>query len=132
LKEVLVETAVQAFAVINLATIGVSHIVAPRAWVEFFTMLRERHHAGVFAVAFMSLWFGSVIVAFHNVWSGIPVVLTVLGWGQVLKGVIYFLFPDVGLRRISMVTQEKAAWFRYGGWLFVVIAGVLLYHLVAS
>lgn len=79
------ERAVQLLAVIHLLTIGLSHVLAPRAWADFFVGLRERGQAGVFVVAFMSLWFGSIVVAFHPVWSGIPVVLTLLGWAQVLK-----------------------------------------------
>jgi len=126
------ETAVQVFAVIQLGIVALSHILAPRAWAEFFLLLRERGHAGVFVVAFMSLWFGSIIVAFHNVWSGLPLVLTLLGWGQVLKALIYFLFPAFGLRRIGMVSPERAVVFVYGGVLLLALAGVIAYHLLRS
>ena len=70
------ERAIQIYAVINLTIVGLSHVVRPHAWVDYFAWLRERREAGVFVAAFMSLIFGSVIVAFHNVWSGIPLVLT--------------------------------------------------------
>ena len=52
------ERAVQIFGVIHLLTIGLSHILAPRPWAEFFLRLRERGEAGVFVVAFMSLGSG--------------------------------------------------------------------------
>lgn len=123
------ENAVQLFAIINFLIIGVSHVTAPHAWADFFILLRSKGEAGVFAVAYMSLIFGSIIAAFHNVWSGIPVVLTVIGWGQVLKAFLYFAFPRFGLRQLGMVSHERAYLFRYPGLIFFVFAGALIYHL---
>ena len=36
------ERAIEIYAIINLAVIGLSHAIAPRAWVQFFAVLRER------------------------------------------------------------------------------------------
>ncbi len=76
------ERAIQVFAMINLVAIGLSHVVQPRVWAEFFVALRDKGDRGVFVVGFMSLAFGSLIVAFHNVWLGLPMVLTILGWAS--------------------------------------------------
>ena len=66
------ERAVEVYALVNFLVIGLSHLLRPRAWVAFFVLLRERGEAGVFASAFISLAFGSIVVAFHNVWTGLP------------------------------------------------------------
>lgn len=124
--------AVQVFAVIHLGIIGLSHVVAPRAWAEFFAWLRARGEAGVFVVAFMSLGFGSVVVAFHPVWTGIPAVLTVLGWAQVLKALIYFLFPAYGLRRLGMAPVERAYLYRIAAVPLLLLVGLFVYHLWAG
>ena len=121
------ETAVQIFGAIHLLVIGLSHILAPRAWADFFICLRARGESGVFVVGFMSLGFGSIIAAFHNVWSGIPAALTVIGWAQVVKALIYFCFPRFGLRRLEMVSVERARVFA-----FVILAGLLIYHLAVT
>ena len=126
------EQAIQLFAVINLAVVGLSHIVQPRAWAEFFVGLRGRGHAGVFVVGFMSLYFGSLIVAFHNVWSGLPIVLTILGWSQVLKGFLYFTFPSYGLKRLGFVSIERARMFIVPGVVLLVMAGLLGFHLATA
>jgi len=123
-----VERAVQIYAIINLTVIGISHMVRPRVWVDFFVFLRERGEAGVFAVALLNLIFGSIIVAFHNVWSGIPLVLTVLGWANVLKALIYFMFPASGLRRLQSLSHERAKLVGGGGIIFLLLAGVIGYH----
>ncbi|HYO15352.1 MAG TPA: hypothetical protein VE685_19310 [Thermoanaerobaculia bacterium] len=124
------ETAVQVYAIINFIIIGLSHIAQPRAWVKFFLLLKEQGEAGVFANAFLSLLFGSIVVAFHNVWTGIPVVLTIIGWSQVLKALVYFVFPRRGLRGFELVGPEHAHRFIAPGLLFLLLAGLLIFHLV--
>lgn len=123
------ERAVQLLAVLHLLIIGVSHVVASKAWAEFFIGLRERGRAGVFVVGFMSLGFGSIVAAFHPVWSGPPLALTLLGWSQVLKAAIYFTFPDFGLRQLERVALERHRLFAPPGVLFIGVAGLLVWHL---
>src|SRR3954467_6834377 len=102
------ERAVEFYAIVNFTVIGISHVLRPRMWVDFFVVLRERGEAGVFAVAALNLIFGSIIVAFHNRWSGIPLVLTVVGWANVVKAMIYFAFPGFGLRKLQALSHERA------------------------
>ena len=122
------EHAVQIYAIINFVVIGMSHVVRPRVWVDFFVFLRERGEAGVFAVALLNLIFGSIIVSFHNVWSGIPLVLTVLGWANVVKALLYLMFPAIGLRRFQSLSHERANLIVVGGIVFLLLAGVLGYY----
>ena len=118
------------FALIHLTIIGVSHIAAPRAWVDFFVRLREQGHRGVFVVAFMSLGFGSIIAAFHQVWSGWPLVLTLLGWAQVTKAAIYFIRPEFGLRALQRVAPEREREFVYAGVGLLVLAALVAVPLI--
>lgn len=126
------ERAIQIFAVVHFAILGLSHVLRPHEWVDFFAWLRERGEAGVFAVAFLSLAFGSIVVAFHPVWSGIPLALTVIGWAQVAKALVYFLFPAYGLRKLAIPTHERAALFVVPGLLFLLLAALLVYHLATT
>ncbi len=116
------EQAVAVFAIVQLVIIGISHITAPHAWVEFFVALREQGHRGVFFVGGMSLGFGAIIVAFHPVWSGWPLVLTLLGCAQVLKAAIYFIWPAFGLKKLDRVAPERSRDFVYAGIGLLVVA----------
>jgi uncharacterized protein YjeT (DUF2065 family) len=121
------EKSVEIFAALYLLGIGLSHLVQPHAWVELFTWLRERGRAGVFVEGFLSLGFGALIVAFHNVWSGLPIVLTLVGWGQVLKGLVRFVAPQFSLRVYERVSSERAWQFRVAGIFALALSGLVGY-----
>lgn len=120
------ENAVEIFAFVHFTVIGLSHVFAPRGWVRFFVWLRSKGEAGVFVVGMMSLWFGSIIVAFHNVWTGWATLLTVVGWTQVFKGALYLVFPQVGLKTLERVSEEKSREFVYAGAGLLAVLAVLL------
>lgn len=124
------ERAVEVFAVIQLTVIGLSHIVFHRAWAEFFVWLTARGRAGAFANGFMSLAFGSIVVAFHQVWSGVPMVLTIVGVLSLAKAASCFLFPDSALRSMARVTPGRSREFVGAGIVALAIAAVTTYGLV--
>ena len=122
------ERAVQVYAIINFTAIGVSHVLRPRTWVDFFAALAGRGEAGVFAVALLNLAFGSVVVAFHNVWWGIPLALTLVGWANVAKALAYLAFPAFALRKLGALSHKRANLIVVGGVGFLLLAAVLVYH----
>lgn len=119
------EQAIQVFAAISFLVIGLSHLGQPRAWVAFYQALAARGTSGVFLEGFLLLNFGAIIVAFHDVWQGPALVLTLVGWAQVLKGLGRFVAPQIGLRVMQRITPERAWHFRVGGVLALVLSGFL-------
>ena len=125
-------TATEFFVAVFSLVIGLSHVLQPRAWVEFFTALREKGRAGAFVNGFLSLGCGAFIVAFHNVWHGLPVVLTLVGWAQVLKGLLIFVAPQIAMRGLARVSPERAWEFVVAGVLSLALSGLLWYILLAG
>src|SRR5688572_6331752 len=119
------EQAIQLFAAIAFLVIGLSHLAQPKAWVAFFQALAALGTSGVFMEGFVVLYFGAVIVAFHNVWEGPALLLTLIGWGQVLKGLGRFVAPQVALRVMQRVTLERAWHFQAGGVFALLVSGYL-------
>jgi hypothetical protein len=117
------EQAVQVFAAITFLAIGVSHLAQPKAWVEFYQTLAAHGTTGVFFEGFLCLNFGAFIVAFHNVWSGPALLLTVVGLVQILKGAIRFVAPQVVLRAMQRATPERAWFFQFGGVVALLVSG---------
>ena len=121
------ERAIEIFAAVQFLVIGLSHLLQPRVWVEFFIWLRGKGHAGVFANGFLSLTFGSLIVAFHNVWTGLPIVLTLMGWAQVIKALVSFVMPQWGMRGLERVSYDRTRDFVVGGVVFLAMSALMLY-----
>jgi hypothetical protein len=125
------ETAIERLAVLCLTIIGLSHIAQPRGWAEFFIYLRSKGVVGVFATAFIHLPLGALVVSFHNTWTGIPALLTVLGWCWVIKSTLYFVLPKVGLWSLARVNVEKSHHFVFAGVVLLVLAAIIAVPLFA-
>ena len=119
------ERAVEVLAAILFGVIGLSHVLRPQAWVEFFIRLRGMGEVGAFVDGFLNLSLGAFIVAFHHAWSGIPAVLTLLGWGLLLKGVIRFCAPKLALRMMARVSMERGWEFQVAGGFLIILAGIV-------
>lgn len=124
------EQAIEIYAAVQFLVIGLSHAFQPRAWVDFFTWLRSKGHPGVFVNGFLSLIFGSVIVGFHNVWTGLPMVLTLIGWAQVIKALVSFVMPQWGMRGLQRVSYDRAHEFVVGGLVFLALSALMVYIVV--
>ena len=110
------------FAVIQLTIVGISHIVHHRAWAEFFIQLRTLGYRGVFLHGLLSLAFGSMILAFHPLWSGLPLVLTIVGVLYLMKTVQCFVLPGMSMGSLNRVTLERSRVFVGVGFVFLAIA----------
>jgi len=111
--------------VILLTALGISHILQPRAWVDFFVRLREQGKPGILMVGILHLQPAILIVAFHNRWSGLPLILTLIGWGWLIKGSLYLMFPRVGLMSIGRVSIQRSHEFVIGGVVLLVLTALI-------
>jgi hypothetical protein len=114
------ETAIERIVGISFFGVGLSHLLRPRGWAEWFAQLRARGEPGAFVNGMMSLSFGSLIVGFHGTqWTGWSALVTIIGWAQVIKGIVHMSFPAHSLRSMGMVTPETS-------WKVAVAGGVML------
>jgi len=118
------------FALIHLGLMGLSHVLQHRAWAEFFIRLRDMGYGGVFVHGFLSLGFGSMILAFHRVWSGAPMVLTICGVLYLVKTLQCFLLPELSMRSLNRVTVEGSRVFIGAGVMLLTFAGSALVALM--
>jgi hypothetical protein len=124
------ETSVEKLTALFFFVTGVSHIVQPRAWIRFFIMLREKGEVGSFLNALIHFPLGAFIVSFHNVWHGIPLIVTLIGWGLTVKSTIYFVFPRHGVRMLGTISLERSWHFVVAGIFSVVLAVVIAFPLL--
>ena len=117
------ESSMEMLAAIAFLVIGMSHITQPRGWAEFFVLLRRQGVAGIFAVALITLPMGLLIVSFHNVWTGLPALLTIIGWGFCTKSLVYLVFPRAGMAALARISTDKPNKFVAAGVMLVVLSG---------
>ena len=123
---------VEVLAIILSGVLGLSHILQPRAWAEFFILLRRNKEAGAFVDGLLNLPVAGIIIAFHNTWSGIPAVLTLVGWCLLIKSLIRFCAPKQALRIMARVSRERAWEFQVAGAGLVILAGIVGYGVYAG
>ena len=126
------ERSVEVLAIILFGVLGLSHILQPKAWAEFFILLRSKGEAGAFVDGFLNLPLGAIIVGFHNTWSGIPAVLTLVGWCLLIKGLIRFCSPQLALRIMARVSVKRSWEFQAAGAALVILAGLIGYGVYAG
>lgn len=119
------EQAIQLFAAVSLLVIGLSHLLQPKAWVAWFQALAAQGTVGAFTDGFLCLSFGGIIVGFHNVWQGPAIALTLIGWAQVVKGLVRFLAPQLTVRVMQKASMERAWLFQAGGVFALALSGFL-------
>lgn len=121
----MIEEKIRILCIANFLIIGLSHILRPKAWIDFFKLLLKLNHTGAFINGFITLPVATLIISFHNVWTGIPALLTVMGWAYILKATIAFCFPAVSLRSMKRVERNNVAEFQIAGTMLMIIAIVL-------
>jgi hypothetical protein len=126
------ERSVEVLAIILFGVFGLSHILQPNAWAEFFILLRSKGEAGAFVDGFLNLPMAGVIIGFHNTWSGIPVALTLVGWCLLIKSLIRFCAPKLALRIMARVSVERSWEFQVAGAGLVALAGLVSYGVYAG
>lgn len=119
-----VERAVEIFVAIHLGLMGLSYVAQHRAWAEFFIRLRGRGYAGVFVHGFLNLAFGAAIVALHRVWSGLPMLVSILGVLYLVKAFECFVLPGMSLRSLDLLSLERSRLVVAAGAGFLVVAAV--------
>jgi hypothetical protein len=113
------QSAVQMVMSIGCTLIGLSHVLQPQVWQDYFAELRERGPAGVFTRSITwELWPALILVTLHQVWRGPGVLLTLFGWLLLIKCIVALLLPQIGLRSMAMASR--------GPWVFVAAGSVLM------
>ena len=126
------ETSIQKLVAISYLVVGLSHILQPRVWAQFFIMWRDKGEVGSFLSGLLHFPMGVLIVSFHNVWHGIPLIVTIMGWGLVVKGLIYLTYPKHGMRVLARVSLERSWEFVVAGVVAVVLSVVIIFPLLGK
>ncbi|MEI7750419.1 MAG: hypothetical protein WCJ25_05495 [Candidatus Moraniibacteriota bacterium] len=116
------------FQILGLAmfSIGVGMLAHPDVLKKMFRNL-EHDPVAVYLSGFISLFMGYVLVAFHNTWHfDRSVIITIVGWAGLLKGLSLLLFPT-SLFGVSKKLTTSDAYLKVFPWYAIVFGIILLY-----
>lgn len=122
------EQAVQLMAGLSFTILGLSYLFRAREWNGWLIEVEQRGKQASLVFGGISLLLGAFIVAFHPVWEGIPLILTIIGILSLIKGTVYLLFPQWLPTKIKYIHQSERPLLRASGVLFIIIGAVLLNH----
>jgi len=120
---------IQFFVALNLLTIGLSHFLQPKIWEDFFNFLHKKGNVGNIFNALIALGMGTFIVAFHFVWEGPMILVTLYGVAQLGKGFLYLMIPSIGLKSIEQV-RGKSEKFKWVGLVMFALSILLIIQLI--
>lgn len=125
------QSAIQLVMFMACVPMGLSHIVRPALWVDFFTRLHGQGTSGlVLKVLAVELWPAVLIVSLHQVWWGPGIVLTLYGWAQFAKVWLALFAPEIGMRSMAMAQTRGERGFIIGGVMLLAVglsAGAALF-----
>lgn len=108
------------FVAAILVGVGLSHVLNPALWARLIDdMARAPHLALIAGLAALAL--GAAVVIAHNRWTLAPTLLvTLIGWAWVLKGLVYLLAPGT-LGAIARGRARSPATIRVLGLVCIVL-----------
>lgn len=125
------ELRIEWFGGLLLIIIGLSHVVQPKLWVRLFIDLFALPYAGLIVGVF-TVPFGLLIVAGHNTWVlGVPLIVTIIGWGWTVKGTLYLLCPSLPARVAARHLRHPNR-FALAGAIMAVAGGAVIAQLCLS
>lgn len=68
----------------------------------------SQNKAFIISMGIISLLFGLLIVLTHNIWSGWPIIITVIGYLSVVKGIVRLYFTDHLTQFASRYAENKS------------------------
>lgn len=87
----------------------------------------EKNFTLLWVMAFFLMIFAMAIVLSHNVWEwSWKLIITIIGWGSLVKGALFMLIPDKFLEFSKGATKCKYC-YPFGGALWLIFGAVLCY-----
>ena len=112
----------QIFSLMYLA-VGIGIVINPKFYKKIFEDFIERPSI-LYIGGLGALVIGYMVVAFHNTWTrDLSVIITILGWVALVKGILIFLCPKLMIA-LTRAIIRKDTFLRIES-LIVIIIGLI-------
>lgn len=105
-------------------TVGLSILLHAKAWQNLMDKY-EKDHLLLFPLMFIYIILGMIVIKLYNVWAwNIWLIVTLVGWIMLAKGVLYFLLPGSVLKSVLKIKKNLVLLYVCGA--IAVIIGLAL------
>jgi len=120
---------IEKICAIFILTLGLSYLLNASWWISYIKQMLE-HKEQILLLSIIILLLGSTLVVTHNIWVSSPIVIvTLLGWLMLLKGLSMMLFPGV-LNKFQKLSDAFLSNILFiNGILLSALGGILFYLL---
>jgi len=114
----------QVLGIVYLA-VGIGILINPDFYKKLITEFSENPTA-IYLSGLVAIVMGYLLVTFHNTWpTDWPVIITILGWVVLIKGLFLLLLPKVSINVCNLFKKEMKKSLTVWA-VIVAIAGALL------
>ena len=121
------EQAIELMTGIVMFVLGASFMAQSDAWKAWFEDIRLDTSSRALPIGAFALALSAFIVAFHPVWSGFFMLVTIIGVLGIVEGSLYLLFPASLGGILSMIKPYYQNMLRFWGALFALL-GMAIIH----
>jgi hypothetical protein len=121
---------IQAIVAPAFLLVGLSHLLQPESWIDFFAGLKASKSAGI-VIATYTLPVALLLIVGHNDWRwDWPLFLTLAGWIMGIKCALYLLVPGLAGRMLARSAARSRPGFRCAGLIMAFFGAILTWRSV--
>jgi uncharacterized protein YjeT (DUF2065 family) len=123
-----VKTTIEAVFCIVMPVLGLSYLLQPGQWIQFFRQLTQQPHGGL-PIALAMLTAGTFGGYAYNDWTATwPIFISAFSWLLALEGAILLVFPTTLSALQKLPDSFLYLYVRGGGGVFIVLGILLCAH----
>ena len=120
------KTTIEAIFCILMPVLGLSYLLQPGQWIQFFRELTHKPHRSL-PLALAMLAAGTFSGFAYNDWTATwPIFISAFSWLLALEGALILIYP-ASLARLKKIPDRFLNWYLRTGGIGFIILGALLY-----
>lgn len=120
------EQSIELMTGIVLLVLSLSFLLRAEDWAAWCDNVRQRDRFHALPIGMFALSLSAFMVAFHQVWEGFFLLVTVIGLLGIVEGMFYLLFPGSLRGILSVMSTRYKPILRFYGLVMAGLAVVIL------
>ena len=121
------EQAIELMMAICFLLLGLSLLFRSGDWLDWMHFLQQRGTNSSIVLGMTNLLLGTFIIAFHWVWSGLAMIVTIFGCLFMFRALVLLMCPKFLPGMLKHVLEHHRSLIPFAG-VFAAVVGLLLFY----